>query len=98
MLATISLMMFAMGATAEPSNWECATPLIQKNYDQPYKVAVLAARIADECATPYSSDIVVPNLEALEHGLYDAKLALFRQAIESRINALRLRDRVPLKR
>lgn len=86
----------------KPADWNCAEPLVRKNYQQRIDSRQLALRIADECARPFMhsepgasrSDV----LRRLEEAVYEGELNLFIGEIQSAINKRRRADTIPLKR
>lgn len=85
------------------ADWECALPLIEKNYREPYPSEVLALRIRDECARPYAPPApVTPRayelLESTARTTYTVERRTFGYEIESEILKARRKDLVPLKR
>jgi len=94
----LTALIFLLGSTASnlrPANWECATPLIQKNYHQPYDSNLLARRIADECANEFHSD-ETGSLRDAEARLYGTMRTKFQLDIQNEIIGLRIRDQIKL--
>lgn len=111
---------FALALLAAPeamasngaANWECADPLIQKNYMQVVPAKQLALRIADECSIPYrpgpplaggqvpfsNEELFKRHTEHYRKMEYSADYSLFLSIIEERILKARRRDEIPLKR
>ena len=109
MIAEIAVAVLMQAApTAEgpdPSDWNCAQPLIERNYRHPAKAVELAHRIADECVRPYAprrwaieeaSPEAGEIFESGDRTLYATRLGIFVLQIEGRILQARRRDAISL--
>ena len=93
-------------AATDPADWSCADPIIQRNYRSRddrgiiYPASELGARIADECARPYSPrpirEDVDRNFETLERTTYGYQRQSFLYEIIAKIEQARRRDRIRL--
>jgi hypothetical protein len=90
----------------EAANWDCATPLIQKNYRQSFSAVALARRIADECSSPFVPFAAIPNdsaqhvssLRSLEETYYLSSKDIFERQVQGEIESMRVRDAIKLRR
>lgn len=86
----------------EPANWECADPLISRNFGQSVQAEDLALRIADECARPYHartvSDPASRLFEQQDKIAYRYQLQTFQSEIEIKIHQARRRATIHLNR
>jgi hypothetical protein len=90
-----------------PADWQCAQPLINRNYARSVDARELALRIAEECARPYSAlprRSVAPGgseqaesiFGSQDRAIYRDRLTIFVSEIEDRIDRARRRDALPL--
>ena len=86
----------------EPANWECADPLISRNFGQSVDSRDLALRIADECARPYRARAVSDPASRLfkqqEKTVYSYQLQTFQSEVEIEIQQARRRAAIHLNR
>lgn len=83
----------------EPADWECATPLIEKNALREIDAQSLAARISDECQRAFVRVAGEPQLiQQSRLNLHVAKALAFQSEILSEIRRLRRARDVPLVR
>ena len=80
------------------ANWECATPLIEKNYRQQFNSEKLAARIADECTKPFLSNETDGLLQQLAKNLYLQQQLNFQLEIKAEIERRRRHEEIKLIR
>lgn len=84
----------------QPGNWECAQPLIQRNFRQQVDSEQLALRIADECTRPYRPRPIRneadPIFESRERLSYTYRAQTFRYEIEAAIQQARRREAITL--
>lgn len=97
----IAALALSQAGDNEAADWECATPLIERNYSQPFDSGDLAARIHDECVRPLvrttpEGDAYI-GLAMTERSIHSANSTLFLQRIEGEILRLRRYDRIELR-
>jgi hypothetical protein len=95
----ISLLML-LGVTATgadevtPENWDCATPLIEKDYKQAFPVMELADRIADECAHPFKSEETNQSRLEIQRTVYRGRRTIFVDDIAGQVLSRLQKDAV----
>lgn len=93
------LMMVAMAANNDPTDWKCADPLISKNFSRNIKSRALAARIRDECSKPFAPHAdYAASTQITEQSIYMATSITYLIEIQNKIDALRRKRDIPLLR
>lgn len=99
LIASLLLQASAM-ANAEPADWRCADPFIERNYGQRVEARQLALRIADECARRYVPRPIITDadrhFETMDRTTYNYRLASFQFEIEGKIGEARRRSAIKL--
>jgi len=83
------------------ADWNCATPLIQKNYAQAVDSRQLALRIVDECARPFrpiDPANAEATYEAARRQAYSYSLQTFTSEVELSILKARRSEAIRLRR
>ena len=83
----------AMSEAIDPANWECARPIIQRNFNRDIAADQLALRIADECTRPYVARPIRSDIdqtfESQDRLTYTYRQQTFVLEIEARIQQAR---------
>ena len=106
MILLAAIAALGVQATAEadqpvdPADWECAQPLIDRNFRRDIDAEQLALRIADECTRPFEPRQINDEADRVFEGMarttYRYQTSTFKLDIEQRIQQARRRVAIPL--
>ncbi|WP_409019522.1 hypothetical protein [Brevundimonas vesicularis] len=104
-LAALVVQTAPLEGSADPADWACAEPLVQRNYSRTIDARDLALRIADECVRSFEyrhralageAEVAASIMESQARTLYSYRQSIFVSQIEGRILQARRRDAIPL--